>query len=87
MYLKDYYLCGLQYDMTEGSLRELCELFGDIKKVVVHPCKRIAFVEYLDLTRAEGAKSTLKSSLIQRRRIDAHYSRGNCDSHSKDTNI
>ncbi|KAJ1605355.1 RNA binding protein [Cryptosporidium canis] len=77
------YLCKLPYDMTEDSVRELCEPFGDLKKVSVYPRKGIAFVEYFDIRKAEGARNTLKSSLVQGRIIDAQYSRGRA---SRDTN-
>lgn len=80
------YLCKLPYDMTEDSVRELCEPFGDLKKVAVYPRKGIAFVEYFDIRKAEGARNTLKSSLVQGRIIDAQYSRGRDGRPSRDTN-
>ncbi|KAF7458630.1 RNA recognition motif-containing protein [Cryptosporidium felis] len=80
------YLCKLPYDVTENSIRELCEPFGDLKKVAVYPRKGIAFVEYFDIRKAEGARNTLKSSLVQGRVIDAQYSRGNEVRYSRDIN-
>lgn len=80
------YLCKLPYDVTEDVVRELCEPFGDLKKVVVYPHKGIAFVEYFDIRKAEGARNTLKSSLVQGRVIDAQYSRGRDGRPSRDTN-
>ncbi|KAK9173569.1 RNA recognition motif domain protein family protein [Cryptosporidium meleagridis] len=80
------YLCKLPYDMTEDSVRELCEPFGDLKKVTVYPRKGIAFVEYFDIRKAEGARNTLKSSLVQGRIIDAQYSRGRDGRLSRDIN-
>ncbi|OII76560.1 RNA recognition family protein [Cryptosporidium andersoni] len=80
------YLCKLPYDMTEEAVRELCEPFGDLKKVAVYPQKGIAFVEYFDIRKAEIARNTLKNSQVQGRIIDVQYSRGRDDRPSRDTN-
>ncbi|KAH8742049.1 RNA binding protein [Cryptosporidium ryanae] len=68
------YICKLPYDMTEDSVRQLCEPFGDLKKVSMCPRRGTALVEYFDIRRAEGARNTLKSSFIQGRVIDVQYS-------------
>lgn len=64
----------LSDDISEESLRDICQQHGDVKKVAVYPEKHMAFVEFYDLRHAEAARDTLRSSDILGKRVEVQFS-------------